>query len=69
MTDHYTFLKAWLRAKWKNLPEEQVAVMLQAANAIESLELDNFNLRRELRRCGGMRSEPSLEPCGSLKTA
>lgn len=69
MTDHYTFLKAWLRAKWKNLPEEQVAVMLQAANAIESLELDNFNLRKELRRCGGMLSEPSQAQCDSRKTA
>ena len=69
MTDHYTFLKAWLRAKWKNLPEEQVQVMLQAANAIESLELDNFNLRREVRRCGGTLSGQSQAQCDSRETA
>jgi uncharacterized protein YpuA (DUF1002 family) len=57
MTDHYTFLKTWLRAKWKNLPDEQVQMMLQSANAIESLELDNFNLRKELRHAKAARTQ------------
>lgn len=65
MTDHYAFLKAWLRANWRLIPPEQAEIMLQSANAIESLELDNFNLRRELRRCGGMPSEPNQAQCAS----
>ena len=68
MIDHYAFLKAWLRAKWKSLPDDQVEVMLLAATAIESLELDNFNLRKEVRRCGGTLSEPNQAQCAS-KTA
>ena len=49
--EHYAFLKAWLNARWKMIPLEQIDVMLQAANAIESLELENRNLRRELNGC------------------
>jgi hypothetical protein len=45
--DHYTTLKHWLKAKWRNIPDEQVAMMLQAANAIESLELEIHNLKRQ----------------------
>jgi len=45
--DHYTTLKHWLRARWRNIPDEQVAMMLQAANAIESLELELHNFKRK----------------------
>ena len=44
--DHYTTLKHWLRARWRNLPDEQVQMMLFAANCIESLELELHNLKR-----------------------
>jgi hypothetical protein len=46
MMEHYAFLKAWLRARWRNLPDEQVQMMLFAANCIESLELELHNLKR-----------------------
>jgi hypothetical protein len=45
--DHYTTLKHWLKAKWRNIPDDQVQMMLFAANAIESLELEIHNLKRE----------------------
>ena len=66
--EHYAFLKAWLRARWKLIPLEQVEVMLQAANAIESLELENQNLRRELNQCQNHAAAkaddaPRLSPC------
>jgi hypothetical protein len=66
--EHYAFLKAWLNARWKLIPTEQVEVMLQAANAIESLELEIRNLRRELNRCPSHAAEQvenarPLSPC------
>jgi len=65
VTDHYAFLKAWLRANWKGMPDEQAEIMLQAANAIESLELDVICLRLELRRCAGTRLEPNQAQCAN----
>jgi hypothetical protein len=65
MTDHYAFLKAWLRANWRLIPPEQAEIMLQSANAIESLELDVICLRLELRRCAGTRLEPNQAQCAS----
>lgn len=49
--EHYTTLKHWLRAKWRNMPDEQTQMMLFAANALESAELEIQNLRRELNQC------------------
>jgi hypothetical protein len=65
MNNQRHFLKAWLRANWKGMPDEQVEIMLQAANAIESLELDVICLRLELRRCNGMPSEPNQAQCAN----
>jgi hypothetical protein len=44
--EHYTTLKHWLKAKWRNMPDDQITMMLFAANAIESLELEIHNLKR-----------------------
>lgn len=52
MTEHYSAIyRHWLKANWRNIPEEQAQIMHAAGCALESLELDNKELRKELARC------------------
>jgi hypothetical protein len=67
MSEHYSAAyRHWLLAKWKNLPGEVAQMMHQAGCAIESLEIDNAELRRELNRwrdAEQVENAKPLSPC------
>ena len=50
--EHYSAIyRHWLKANWRNIPPEQAQIMHAAGCALETLELDVIELKRELTQC------------------